>query len=271
MMRLLGAESQNSKGVSPFHAALSRALARRGMRVEEVCPVDDALACRVLTEYGAMFLAADAVRVPSRAVFTSEREVANFQRAARWRAALIDGVEIELPPAALDALLRAREEAVAEGLTITPRGGPEAARRVYADTVRLWRSRCHPAIEHWCGQGRLSPDEGERLRHTDLREQVASVLALEEHGIFFSKDFKKSILHSVAAPGASQHLAMLAFDIVEFNDLRVCRVLARHGWFQTVLSDLPHFTFLGQREEELPSLGLKRTESHGQTFWIPDV
>jgi len=38
-----------------------------------------------------------------------------------------------------------------------------------------------------------------------------------------------------------------------------------------VLSDLPHFTFLGLEEAELPDSGLKRTEVQGQTFWIPDV
>jgi len=47
--------------------------------------------------------------------------------------------------------------------------------------------------------------------------------------------------------------------------------MAAAGWFQTVLSDLPHFTFLGLEEAELPSRGLKPVEVNGQTFWIPDV
>ena len=256
---------------SRFYAALSRALARRGMRVEDVCRLDDALAGRVLAEYGAMFLASEAVSVPPRCVLVSEEEVQEFQRAATWRAARIGGVEIELQPAALDALLAARREAESMGLTISPRGGAEAARRSFADTERLWDSRCHPAIEHWCGQGQLSREEGERLRRMSLREQIEAVLALEGRGLFFSKDFRKSILRSVAAPGASQHLAMLAFDAAEFEDARVRQVLARHGWFQTVLSDLPHFTFLGHAETELPALGLKRVEYHGQNFWIPDT
>ena len=64
---------------------------------------------------------------------------------------------------------------------------------------------------------------------------------------------------------------MLAFDANEFGDPRVREILAEHGWFQTVLSDLPHFTFLGLKEAELPSRGLKSVEVHGQTFWIPDV
>jgi len=79
------------------------------------------------------------------------------------------------------------------------------------------------------------------------------------------------VLYSIAAPGTSQHIAMLAFDANEFLDQRVRAILAQHGWFQTVLSDLPHFTFLGLAEEELPGRGLKSVEVDGQTFWIPDV
>ena len=96
-------------------------------------------------------------------------------------------------------------------------------------------------------------------------------MELEKDGIFFSKDFSKSVLYSIAAPGTSQHIAMLAFDANEFRDDRVREILAANGWFQTVLSDLPHFTFLGLREDELPGRGLKRVEVQTQTFWIPNV
>ena len=64
---------------------------------------------------------------------------------------------------------------------------------------------------------------------------------------------------------------MLAFDANEFLDQRVREILAQHGWFQTVLSDLPHFTFLGLNEEDLTGRGLRRVEVDGQMFWIPDV
>ena len=104
-----------------------------------------------------------------------------------------------------------------------------------------------------------------------LSEQVSAVLELEQDGIFFSKDFSKSVLYSIAAPGTSQHIAMLAFDANEFLDGRVRELFGANGWFQTVLSDLPHFTYLGLREAELPERGLKRAVVNGQTFWIPDV
>ena len=63
----------------------------------------------------------------------------------------------------------------------------------------------------------------------------------------------------------------LTFDAHEFLDARVRDILAENGWFQTVLSDLPHFTFLGLKEADLGERGLKRVEVNDQTFWIPDV
>jgi hypothetical protein len=256
---------------TPFYAALRRALDVRGMSPEQLCDLDDAAARRLLAEYGAMFLAVESVRVPPVCVFRSEAEVLRFQREAEPGAATLGGATVELQPTALAALLAAREEARAEGLDITPRDGAEGARRGYEDTLRLWRSRVHPALDHWAGEGRLAPDEAARLRALAPDAQLAEVLCLEACGIFFSRDFSKSILYSVAAPGASQHLAMLAFDAVEFKDARVRALLARQGWFQTVLSDLPHFTFLGVREKELPDLGLARVEECGQTFWVPNL
>jgi len=137
--------------------------------------------------------------------------------------------------------------------------------------VRLWNSRFLPALDHWKQLGRLSESQVDRLRALPINEQVKEVLELEEDGIFFSKDLSKSVLYSIAAPGTSQHIAMLAFDANEFLDARVREVLAAEGWFQTVLSDLPHFTFLGLPEGELPERGLKSVDVNGQRFWIPDV
>lgn len=261
---------EGTEGASPFHRALARAFARRGISMESFCPANDALAGRVLEEYGAMFVA-EGVRLPPVCVFETEAEVEGFQREAGWASAEIEGEHVELQPAALDALLRACDEARARGLSISPRGGSEAARRNFEDSLRLWRSRCDPALEHWCAQGRLDESEAERVRLLPLREQVAAVLELERAGLFFSKDLSKSILRSVAAPGASQHLAMLAFDAAEFQEARVRELLARHGWFQTVLTDLPHFTYLGMDESQLPAHGLRRVEEFGQTFWVPDI
>jgi hypothetical protein len=256
---------------SPYYQALNLALAQRGVSVSDVCPDDDAVARRVLHDYGAMFVGAQNILPPPACIFTSEDQVSQFQEAAGRAPATIGVAVIELQPAATRALLRARATALAEGLDITPRDGAEAARRDYADTVRLWNSRFLPALDHWKQVDRLSESQVDRLRALPINEQVREVLELEKDGIFFSKDLSKSVLYSIAAPGTSQHIAMLAFDANEFLDARVRDILATEGWFQTVLSDLPHFTFLGLAEGELPERGLKSVDVNGQKFWIPDV
>jgi len=256
---------------SSFYAALRRAMDRLGRQIDDICPAGDQVARRVLHDYGAIFIGSDKILPPPVCVFSSEDEVARFQKAAGRAAATIGGGLIELQPAAMTALLQARAAARAAGLDITPRDGAEAARRSYADTVRLWNSRFLPALDHWTAVGRLSEPQTAKLRALPINEQVAEVLELEQEGIFFSKDLSKSVLYSIAAPGTSQHIAMLALDANEFLDEQVRRILARHGWFQTVKSDLPHFTFLGLREEELSTRGLKSVEVDSQIFWIPDV
>src|SRR5215213_5168694 len=256
--------------VANFDEALSTALARRGAASRVTCDGRDPVARRILNEYGAVFFAAGGALPPPVCIFAGAEEVESFQRAAQVSAQEIGGVLIELQPAAMRALLAAREEALAEGLDITPRDGSESARRGYADTVRLWNSRLLPALEYWRAQGRLSDEEAERVRSMPVREQVGAVLELERGGVYFSKDFSKSILYSVAAPGASQHLSLLAFDAAEYADGRVRGVLARHGWFRTVRSDCPHFTYLGLPEGRLPAHGLKRVETRDGEFWVPN-
>lgn len=256
---------------APFYAALEKAFGERGMALDNVCPLKDAAEQRILEEYGAVFVADKSVVVPPACIFSGEREVAEFQKKAGMDAFAFAGATIELQPAALKNLLAACAEAESAGVRMSPRGGAEAARRSYADTVRLWETRFLPAIDYWAQSGRLSVGQAARLRLLPVRSQISAVLELEEQGIFFSKDFSKTILQSVAAPGASQHLSLLAFDVAEFADGNVRSILARHGWHQTVLSDLPHFTFLGAAENELPARGLRRVEANGQSFWVPDI
>jgi hypothetical protein len=264
-------EHERSSSPVPFYAALDEALDRRGKSLREVCDKNDAVARRVLEDYGAMFLASEAVLPPPVCVFTSQKDVERFQTEAKFTLASVGGDEIELQPAAMEALLAAREEARRQGLDITPRGGAEAARRSFTDTERLWGTRFNPALAHWQKLGRLSREQVARLRALSLKEQVREVLELEKSGIYFSKDFSKSILYSIAAPGTSQHIALLALDVEQFLDRRVRLILARHGWFQTVKSDLPHFTYLGLAEKDLPARGLRSVKSGEQLFWIPNV
>ncbi|HEY6118695.1 MAG TPA: hypothetical protein VIV66_01990 [Pyrinomonadaceae bacterium] len=262
--------NSNNESVS-FYEALGKALKKRKMRLETICPLNDPVAKRVLEDYGAMYLADKKVSPPPQCVFTSEEQVTRFQDEAGYVAEAMGFDTVELQPAAMKALMKAREDAQKESLDITPRDGAEAGRRNYDDSLRLWNTRFFPALDYWLQQQRLTPEQVERLRTLPLHSQVAEVLELEKSGIFFSKDLSKSILYSIAAPGTSQHIAMLAFDVNEFDNPRVREILAEHGWFQTVLSDLPHFTFLGLKEKDLPKRGLKDVEVNGQIFWIPNV
>lgn len=269
MMVRSAAENENPP--ASFYEALRKALKKRKLKIESICPINDVVARRILEEYGAIFLAFKKVTPPPVCVFATEEQVTRFQEAAGFTTETIADAEIELQPAAMKALLKARAKAQEENLDITPRGGMEAARRNYEDSMRLWDTRFLPALDYWLGQERLTAEQVSRLRTLPLHDQIAEVLELEKSGIFFSKDLSKSILYSIAAPGTSQHIAMLALDVTEFDNPRVREILAEHGWFQTVLSDLPHFTFLGLKEKDLPKHGLKSVEADGQIFWIPNV
>jgi hypothetical protein len=264
-------DGNDFKEPAPFYVALAKALEKRKIHLDAVCPPSDPVSRRILEEYGAIFVANKKVTPPPVCVFTTEEQVTKFQDAAGFETEFIAYDEVALQPEAMKSLNKARKDAQKEGLDITPRDGAEAGRRNYEDSVRLWNSRFEPALDYWLSQGRLTPEQVTRLRSLPLSQQVAEVLELEKNGIYFSKDLSKSILYSIAAPGASQHIAMLAFDVNEFDNPRVREIMAKHGWFQTVLSDLPHFTFLGLKEKDLPKNGLRSLEINGQVFWIPNV
>ncbi len=231
----------------------------------------DETSLRILSDYGAMFVVPDNIKVPPSCILANEEEVQAFQNQATFVTESIGGVKIELQPVAMNAFLAARAEAKKLKLDITPRGGSVAARRSYADTVRLWYTRVSPALKYWYKRGRLSRQQIQELQQLSAPEQVPHILEWEKSGLFFSKDLSKSILYSIAAPGSSQHNAMLAIDISQFRNEQVRRILAKHGWFQTVYSDLPHFTYLGLPEGDLPARGLHAVKLGNQIFWIPVI
>jgi hypothetical protein len=228
----------------------------------------DALSLRVLKEYGALFVARGVV-LPPVVIFPDQNAVAHWQSNLSIEQAELGGVLVRLQSAAMRALMKAREEAFQAHVDISPRG-PDAAQRGYAQTLELWRSRVNPGLQHWVDKGLLSATEAERIRKLPAREQAPEILELEKRGLYFSKGLPKSVLLFVAPPGASQHLSMLAFDVKEHDDPVVRLILEHHGWFQTVRSDLPHFTYLGVKKELLPSLGLKMVRNGDRVFWIPD-
>ncbi|MGE3468304.1 MAG: hypothetical protein AB7J13_15400, partial [Pyrinomonadaceae bacterium] len=196
--------------------------------------------------------------------------VTAFQSSAKSISATFDAMAIELQEPAMEQLNKAVAESRSAGASITPRGA-DAAKRSYEDTVTLWASRVNPGLMHWLGKGRITQADADRIRALSPFDQVAEIFRLEGQGIYFAKSLDKSIIYSVAPPGTSQHLSMLALDINEHEDAKVRAIMAKHGWYQTVVSDLPHFTFLGVAEDQLPKLGLKKKVDGGRTYWVPDI
>jgi hypothetical protein len=223
---------------------------------------------RLFEEYGAVFSANLAkVFLPGGCFFRNEAEVQQFQRRAGFSSEQIDGIEVRLQPQALKAFLAARAEAQKSGFEITPRG-TDSSRRSYNDTLKLWLSRVDAGLNYWLRISKLTKQEGARIRLLPIDKQVLEILKLEEKRIYFGNGFGKSILQSVAAPGASQHNLMLALDIEQHADSKVRAILAKYGWFQTVKNDIPHFTYLGVKESKLSIIGLKRVAVAGRTVWI---
>ena len=235
----------------------------------EVCNEQDVVQKRILEEYGAVFLTTAAP--PAKCMFQSENEVISFQSKIDSSSEKINGAQVELQSDALRALLAAKEEAKSQGLDITPRGGAEASKRGFADTLRLWNSRFEPACKHWKEKGKLTDEQINKLKSLGINEQVKEVLELEKQGIYFNTFFNATILSSVAAPGTSQHLSLLAFDAAEFKDEKIQKIMGNHGWFRTVKGDAPHFTYLGVKASDLKNMGLQKVETKDGEFWVPNV
>lgn len=240
-------------------------------RFEQICPVStNTMAKRVFDEYGAVFVVKEPAKFPDRCIFNDTADVDRFQHSLKTKSALIGGVAIELQEAAMDSLIEVQKDAEALDLRITPLDGAIAGKRSYNDTVRIWNTRFQRALDHWVQVGKISEDDAVAVRNMNISQQVDRVMAWESAGLYFSTDFSRSIFSSTAPPGTSQHLTMLAIDIVEHNDPMVVSLLAGRGWYRTVLNDATHFTFIGVPESELPNRGLKPVMRGGYKFWIPN-
>jgi hypothetical protein len=222
----------------------------------------------LLREYGAVFVARGGAVPPTTIVFRDDAEVDAFQSSVKNTTTTIGGTPVQLQTAALNALLDAIADAKKQYLSIGPRSS-DSSTRDYKHTVDLWASRVSPGLAFWTAKGKITKAEAARIKKLTPFEQVPEILGLEQNAIYFAKSLDKSIIYSVAPPGTSQHLSMLALDVKEFENAKVRAVLAKHGWYQTVTSDLPHFTYLGVPEDQLPKLGLKKVENSGRIFWVP--
>ena len=238
---------------------------------QRFCPTEtDIVAKRVLESYGSMFSASDSVTLPSVCIHDSEAPVLRFQKLLAAQRVEMSS-PISLQAAAANSLRVAIGEAVERQMKISPLDGSIAGARSYGDTLMLWNSRVFPALNYWSRRGRLSPLDLDALARLEPAKKVGKILEWENQGIYFSTDRSRSILTSTAPPGSSQHLALIALDIVEYGNPEVRAILNRNGWYQTIVDDPPHFTFLGHREDELPARGLKLVYKGSYAFWIPNL
>jgi hypothetical protein len=235
--------------------------------------ITSAVELRLFAEYGGIFVTT--ATPPPAIVFRNAREVESFQSSLQIGRNRIGDYEVALQSEAMDALVRAASEINDRELQMTARA-EDSGGRSYDDTVRLWARNVTRGLDHWEGEGRLSPERARAIRELAPVEQIEVILELEEREqLYFGTFLNRSILYSVAAPGASQHLALLAFDVAEYKDEVIEQVLNHHGWFRTVPNDLPHFTYLGHQEAALFEIGLKPVsheyDGRGYKFWIPDM
>jgi hypothetical protein len=227
----------------------------------------DFVAQRIYNEYGAVFSAnLSKVLLPADCFFQNDKEVKQFQNRAASLQATVNGIKVELQPAALEAYLSARAEAKKLGLDITPRFA-DSSGRSFANTVELWRDQISEGLNYWITKGKLTKKEASKIGSLSIKKQVVEVLKLEEDKIYFGNGFGKSILQSIAVPGGSQHNLLLALDIAQHDNPKIRAILAKYGWFQTVKNDAPHFTFLGLKESQLSAFGLRRSIVGGRAIW----
>lgn len=243
----------------------------RASKIEQICPISsNVVAKRVFDEYGAVFAVKDTAKFPDRCIFNDTADVERFQKSVKTRSDLVGGITIELQAAAMDSLVEIAKDADALGLKLTPLDGTIAGKRSYIDTVRIWNTRFQRALDHWVQLGKITEDEATAVRNMNTQHQLEQVMSWESKGLFFSTDFSRSIFSSTAPPGTSQHLSMLAIDIVEHDNPMIVSLLASRGWYRTVMNDPTHFTFIGVPESELPNRGLRPVMRGTYKFWIPN-
>ncbi|MDX1920015.1 MAG: D-alanyl-D-alanine carboxypeptidase family protein [Candidatus Caenarcaniphilales bacterium] len=241
-------------------------------RLDSIPSPKEEIHYRILKEYGALWTGSDPeVKFPPKLIFESEADTLSYQENLQLDS--VSGNNCRLQKAALSQLNKAQSEAAALKLKITPRGS-DSCLRSYKTTYDLWLSRLEPNLNYYVSNKKLTQAEAQKVRKAPLNKQIKMVLDLEtQKGLLFDKYRQTSILNSVAAPGSSQHLSGLAFDVAEFANPQIRKILNKHGWYQTVENDQPHFTYLGvqNNEENLKNYGLVKKAKGQFSFWIPNI
>jgi len=183
----------------------------------------------LLRSYGAAFInPSNDVKLPSKVLFISEEETKEFQNQLIFEK--VAGTnDCYLQKAAADALNKARTQ---QNIPLKSGYGKSDCTRNFATNLRFWY----------------------KYANNKTLEKV--------------KEGKETaILGVVAPPGASQHLWGLAIDLGVSNP-KQRQILNQNGWFQTVVKDVPHWTYLGISPEDLPNFGFQNQVVQGITYWL---
>ena len=183
----------------------------------------------LLRNYGAVFVNQDVeIKLPQKNIFPNEQETQEFQGSLTM--SHVEGTkDCYLQKSAADALNKAR---IQQQIPLKSGYGSGDCTRTFNTNLRFWHKYANNQI-------------------------LAKVQQGEE----------TKILGVVAPPGTSQHLWGLAIDLrVSSKEQR--KALNQNGWFQTVQNDVPHWTYVGLTEENLPLFGFKKQVVQGITYWI---
>lgn len=183
----------------------------------------------LLRSYGAVFVNPDiGIKLPQKNMFANEQATQEFQ--ATLTMGHVDGTnDCYLQKSAADALNKAR---IQQQIPLKSGYGSGDCTRTFNTNLKFWNKYA-----------------------TDR------VLAKVQQG----KETK--ILGLVAPPGTSQHIWGLAIDL-RVGNKEQRKALNQNGWFQTVENDVPHWTYVGLSEENLPLFGFKKQVIRGITYWI---
>ncbi|MFN6460448.1 MAG: D-alanyl-D-alanine carboxypeptidase family protein [Nostoc sp. DedVER02] len=183
----------------------------------------------LLRTYGAVFVNQDVgIKLPQKNILINEQETQEFQ--ATLTMVHVDGTnDCYLQKSAADALNKAR---VQQHIPLKSGYGSGDCTRTFNTNLRFWQKYANN-----------------------------QTLAKVQQG----KETK--ILGLVAPPGTSQHLWGLAIDLrVGSKEQR--KALNENGWFQTVENDVPHWTYVGLTEDNLPLFGFNKQVVRGIIYWI---
>ncbi len=198
----------------------------------------------LLRAYGTVFVNPDVgIKLPPKHIFANEQETQNFQ--ATLTMGQVDSTkDCYLQKSAADALNKARS---LQKIPLKSGYGSGDCTRTFNTNLRFWYKYANNQV----------------LTNLRFWYKYANnqVLAKVKEG----KETK--ILGLVAPPGTSQHLWGLAIDL-RVGSKEQKKALNENGWFQTVENDVPHWTYVGLAEENLPLFGFKRRVVRGITYWI---